>query len=96
VFGWAKTRTGIDPMAIKPQTTAAPSRPPRPPLRRRQGAVAGGAVKGAVVGTAIGAIAGDTGKGAAIGATAGAVAGVRGKRQANLRPRQSAAATGRG
>ena len=82
-FGWAKTRTGIDPMAIKPQTAAAPQQAATTsPSDAGKGAVAGGAVKGAVVGTAIGAIAGDTGKGAAIGATAGTVAGVRGKRQA--------------
>jgi hypothetical protein len=82
-FGWAKTRTGIDPLAIKPQTTAAPQQAATAsPSDAGKGAVAGGAVKGAVVGTAIGAIAGDTGKGAAIGATAGAFGGVRSKRQA--------------
>ena len=39
------------------------------------GAIAGGAVKGAVGGVVIGAIAGDAGKGAAIGAGAGALIG---------------------
>lgn len=39
------------------------------------GAIAGGAVKGAVGGVVVGAIAGDAGKGAAIGAGAGALIG---------------------
>jgi hypothetical protein len=82
-FGWAKTRTGIDPMAIKPQTAAAPQQASTTsPADAGKGAVAGGAVKGALLGTAVGAIAGDTGKGAAIGATTGAFAGAGSRRQA--------------
>jgi hypothetical protein len=83
-FGWAKTRTGIDPLAIKPQTTAAPQQASTAgsPSDAGKGAVAGGAVKGALLGTAVGAIAGDTGKGAAIGATTGVFAGAGAKRQA--------------
>jgi hypothetical protein len=82
-FGWAKTRTGIDPMAIKPQTAAAPQQASAAsPSDAGKGAVAGGAVKGALLGTAVGAIAGDAGKGAAIGATTGVVAGAGAKRRA--------------
>jgi hypothetical protein len=85
-FGWAKSQTGIDPMAIKPQVaSAAPAPPAKDPA---SGQVARGAARGAIAGTAIGAVAGDTGKGAAIGATAGALGGV-GNRS---RARQQAAA----
>ena len=80
-FGWAKTQTGIDPMAIKPQapdqqqaTAAADS--------ATQGARAQGAVRGAAGGAVIGAIAGDAGQGAAIGAVAGTMAGGAQRRQA--------------
>jgi|KBSMisStandDraft_5_1062788.scaffolds.fasta_scaffold30456_5 hypothetical protein len=79
-FGWAKSQTGIDPMAIKPQTSAP--QPTADPATAGSGAGARGAVRGAAGGAAIGAIAGDTGKGAAIGATAGLMAGRSAKRQA--------------
>ena len=78
-FGWAKTQTGIDPMAIKPQVASAP---PPPATDQASGQVVKGAARGAVAGTAIGAVAGDTGKGAAIGATAGALAGAGNRRRA--------------
>jgi hypothetical protein len=81
-FGWAKTRSGIDPMAIKPRAAATTQQAGTSPSDAGKGAVAGGAVKGALLGTAVGAIAGDTGKGAAIGATTGAFAGAGAKRQA--------------
>jgi hypothetical protein len=80
-FGWAKTQTGIDPLAIKPQAAAA-AQSPGSASNAGSGSVAKGAVGGAVVGTAVGAIAGDTGKGAAIGATMGAFSGVGAKRKA--------------
>jgi hypothetical protein len=79
-FGWAKTQTGIDPMAIKPQ----------PPAQQASGAAPSsgggqtvrGAARGAAAGAAIGAVTGDAGQGAAIGATAGAVGGVAARRRA--------------
>ncbi len=74
-YAWAKTQTGIDPVAVA-------SAPPPP-----SGPAAGGgervrgAARGAVGGAAIGAIAGDTGQGAAIGAVAGTMKGGRNARQ---------------
>jgi hypothetical protein len=79
-FGWAKSQTGIDPMAIKPQAASAP--PAQPATDPASGQVVRGAARGAVAGTAIGAVAGDAGKGAAIGATAGALAGAGNRRRA--------------
>lgn len=61
-YGWAKQKTGIDPMA-----PAQPSQPGGERIR--------GAARGAVGGAAIGAIAGDTGKGAGVGAVVGTMAG---------------------
>jgi OmpA family protein len=91
-FGWAKTQTNIDPMAIKPQVASAPPPPTTDPA---SGQVVRGAARGAVAGTAIGAVAGDTGKGAAIGATAGVLAGAgnrqRAKQQAAADQQQAAA-----
>jgi hypothetical protein len=85
-FGWAKTQTGIDPMAIKPQVaSSAPAQPTKDPA---SGQAVRGAARGAVAGTAIGAVAGDTGKGAAIGATAGALAGVGNRRAAKQQAEQ--------
>jgi len=92
-FGWAKTQTGIDPMAIKPQV--ASSAPAKPATDPASGQVARGAARGAVAGTAIGAVAGDTGKGAAIGATAGALGGIsnrsRARQQADQQQQQASA-----
>jgi hypothetical protein len=79
-YGWAKTQSGIDPMAIKPVTAQAA--PTQDPSTAGTGDRAKGAVGGAVAGTAIGAIAGDAGKGAAIGAVTGVVAGGAAKRRA--------------
>lgn len=79
-YGWAKTQSGIDPMAIKPVTAAAA--PTQDPSTAGSGDRAKGAVGGAAAGTAIGAIAGDAGKGAAIGAVTGVVAGGASKRRA--------------
>ena len=79
-FGWAKTQTGIDPMAIKPQVAATTQ--PSSTSNAGSGAVAKGAVGGAVMGTEVGAIAGNTGKGAAIGATMGVFSGAGAKHQA--------------
>lgn len=61
-YGWAKQKTGIDPMASPP-----PSQPGGERIR--------GAARGAVGGAAIGAIAGDTGTGAGVGAVVGTMAG---------------------
>jgi hypothetical protein len=80
-FGWAKSQTGIDPMAIKPQTQPASQQTP-PPEQAGSGARTRGAVRGAAGGAAIGAIAGDAGTGAAAGAVAGTMAGGAQKRQA--------------
>lgn len=85
-FGWAKTQTNIDPMAIKPQVSSAP--PPASSSNPGSGSVARGAVGGAVAGTAIGAVAGNTGKGAAIGATAGALSGIGARRHAEQQAQQ--------
>lgn len=60
--GWAKKKTGIDPMAPPP--------PSQPGGERIQGAA-----RGALGGAAIGAIAGDAGKGAGVGAVVGTMAG---------------------
>lgn len=78
-FGWAKSQTGIDPMAIKPQPASQAS---TSTASAGAGAPARGAVGGTATGAAVGAIAGDAGKGAAIGATTGIVAGVAQKRRA--------------
>jgi hypothetical protein len=71
-YGWAKQKTGFDPMQ-------APQQPPQAatskatPLR--------GAAGGAALGAVGGAVAGNAGKGAAIGAaTGGVVGGVRMRR----------------
>ena len=72
-FGWAKSQTGIDPMAIVPQVQ--PAQPAQSTANAGSGSVARGAVRGAAAGTAVGAIAGNTGKGAAIGATVGVMSG---------------------
>ncbi|MBV9727147.1 MAG: hypothetical protein JO299_18440 [Gammaproteobacteria bacterium] len=77
-FGWAKSQTGFDPMAIKPQQASAP----QTSTATAGGAPVKGAVAGAAGGAAIGAIAGDAGKGAAIGATTGVLAGAAAKRHA--------------
>ncbi len=76
-FGWAKTQTGIDPMNVQPQQSAAAAAPAPASSSSSStaGTVAKGTVGGAVAGTAIGAIAGNTGKGAAIGATVGLLGG---------------------
>jgi hypothetical protein len=92
-FGWAKTQTGIDPLAIKPQVAATTQ--PSSTSNAGSGAVAKGAVGGAVMGTAVGAIAGNTGKGAAIGATMGVFSGAgarhQAKQQAAAQQQQAAA-----
>lgn len=92
-FGWAKSQTGIDPMAITPQVAATTQ--PSSTSNAGSGSVARGAVGGAVAGTAVGAIAGDTGKGAAIGATVGVLSGAahrnQAKQQAAAQQQQAAA-----
>jgi Glycine-zipper domain len=86
-YTWAKTNTGIDPMA---PAQAAPVQPTQDPATAGQGARVKGAARGAAAGAAIGAIAGDTGKGAAIGATTGVMAGGAKKRGAEAQAAQSA------
>jgi hypothetical protein len=80
-FGWAKTQTGIDPMAIKPQ---APDQQAAANAAdtATQGARVGGAARGAAAGAVVGAIAGDAGTGAAVGAATGTMAGGAARRQA--------------
>jgi hypothetical protein len=80
-FGWAKTRTGIDPMSVKPNVSA-PQSSSNAVADAGKGAPVKGAVGGAAAGAAIGAVAGDAGKGAAIGATTGVLAGAAARRQA--------------
>lgn len=72
---WAKQYTGIDPVAVAQQP------PPQQSSSWGGGERAGGALRGALGGAAIGAIAGDTGEGAAIGAVAGTMMGGRRARQ---------------
>ena len=84
-FAWAKTQTGIDPMAPPQQAAVQPT---QDPSTAGQGARVKGAARGAAAGAAIGAIAGDAGKGAAIGATTGTVAGGRAKRNAEAQAEQ--------
>jgi len=88
-FGWAKTQTGIDPMAIKPQ---APDQQQAAAAAdtATQGARVKGAAGGAAAGAVIGAVAGDTGKGAAIGAAAGTMAGGSARRQARRQAQEGA------
>ena len=76
-YGWAKTNTGIDPMAPAPTQAAAVAPPPPDPGGQR----VSGAARGAAGGAVIGAIAGDAGQGAAIGAAAGAMHGGAQKRR---------------
>ena len=73
-YAWAKTDTGVDPMA--------PATPPPPPAEQAtqpagpDGSRVRGAARGAAAGAIIGEIADDdAGKGAAIGATAGVLRG---------------------
>ena len=68
-YGWAKQKTGIDPVAVANR-----------PTKEEGPAVGGGervkgAAIGAVGGLAIGGIAGDAGAGAAIGAVGGTLVG---------------------
>jgi YMGG-like Gly-zipper len=88
-FGWAKTQTGIDPMAIKPQ---APDQQQAAAAAdaSTQGARVKGAARGAAAGAVIGGIAGDAGQGAAIGAAAGTMAGGSQKRQARRQAQEGA------
>jgi hypothetical protein len=62
----ATDRTGFDPMA-----RAQATRPPP----QQQGGAGQGAVRGALLGTAVGALAGDTRRGATIGAASGGLMG---------------------
>jgi hypothetical protein len=81
---WAKQNTGIDPAVVAQQP------PPQQSSSWGGGERAGGALRGALGGAAIGAIAGDTGEGAAIGAVAGTMLGGRRARQ-NAAARDQAA-----
>jgi hypothetical protein len=74
-YVWSKDYTGIDPATVAQQQPAPPS------SSWGGGERAGGALRGALGGAAIGAIAGDTGQGAAIGAVAGTMVGGRRARQ---------------
>jgi hypothetical protein len=89
-FGWAKTNTGIDPMAIKPQAPDEQSAAAAADSAT-QGARVAGAARGAAGGAIIGAIAGDAGQGAAIGAAAGTMAGGSQRRQARRNAQAGAA-----
>jgi hypothetical protein len=84
-YAWAKTNTGIDPMAPPQQAAVQPT---QDPSTAGQGSRVRGAARGAAAGAAIGAIAGDAGKGAAIGATTGTFAGGAAKRNAEAQAAQ--------
>jgi hypothetical protein len=77
--GWAKSNTGVDPVAIANAAGQQPVSAAPPP---ESGQRVRGAARGAAAGAAVGAISGgDAGKGAAAGAVAGtAVAGSRKRR----------------
>jgi hypothetical protein len=84
-YGWAKGKSGFDPMAPPTTRTAPP--------KREGGSVAGGAVKGAAGGAAVGSVAGaisggKAGKGAAIGAGAGGLMGGMGAAGRNAKDEQ--------
>lgn len=89
--GWATEQTGFDPVqALQEQQAAAAQAQQQTQQAQQtaakqingaQAAPAGGAVKGAAAGAAIGAVAGNAGKGAAIGATTGVLAGSAARRQ---------------
>lgn len=83
-FVWARSDTGVDPMA--PQQVAQTA--PQPAPSSADGSRVSGTVRGAAAGTAIGAIAGNTGRGAAIGATAGLMAGDANARNNQARTQQ--------
>jgi YMGG-like Gly-zipper len=84
-YSWAKSNTGIDPMA---PAQAVAAQPTQDPATAGQGSRVRGAAGGAAAGAAIGAIAGDAGKGAAIGATTGVLAGGAAKRRAEAQAAQ--------
>ena len=96
--GWATQQTGFDPVqALQEQQAAAAQTQQQSQQAQQtaakqingsQAAPAGGAVKGAAAGAAIGAVAGNAGKGAAVGATTGVLAGA-----AQRRRQQNAAVT---
>jgi len=79
-YGFAKSQSGFDPMALPTASTAPP------PKEAPQGGVGRGAVGGGLGGALIGAIAGDTKKGAAIGAVGGGLLG--GARSSEQRRRE--------
>jgi predicted lipid-binding transport protein (Tim44 family) len=79
-YGFAKSQSGFDPMALPTASTAPP------PKEAPKGGVGRGAVGGGLGGALIGAIAGDTKKGAAIGAVGGGLLG--GARSSEQRRRE--------
>jgi hypothetical protein len=92
-YAWARTQTGIDPMAVKPATDG--SQVPAAAPNAGNGAVVKGTVGGAAGGAAIGAIAGNPGKGAEIGAGVGLLGGIakrHAEMQATAQQQQMAAA----
>ena len=74
---WAKSNTGVDPVAVANSSAA----PPVSAAPQQGGQRVRGAARGAAAGAAVGAVAGDAGKGAAVGAAAGTVAGGARKRR---------------
>jgi hypothetical protein len=76
-YGWAKSKTGIDPAHI---TAAQPA--DSQASNSGGGERARGAARGAAGGALVGAVAGDAGTGAAVGATVGAISGGAAKRRA--------------
>ena len=80
---WAKTNTGIDPVALANAASQPAPVAQAPATAPQQGGErVRGAARGAAVGAAVGAIAGDAGKGAAGGAVVGTAAGGAKKRNA--------------
>ena len=77
-YGWAKSKTGIDPANI----TAPPPPADAQAANSGGGERARGAARGAAGGALVGAVAGDAGTGAAVGATVGAISGGAAKRRA--------------
>jgi hypothetical protein len=85
---WAKTNTGIDPVALANAASQPVPVAATPEAPEQGGQRVRGAARGAAVGAAAGAIAGDAGEGAAAGAVVGTAAGGAKKREAR---RQAAA-----
>jgi uncharacterized protein YcfJ len=89
-FAWAKSQTGVDPMAPPPAPAQAAAQPAQP-ATTADGSRLRGAARGAAAGAVIGEVANnDASDGAAVGATLGVVAGGRQSRKNQQQASQQA------